>query len=35
LSRMGDFTLPTFGLGGQDYGRKAVLYALGERILAE
>jgi hypothetical protein len=28
LSRMGDFTLPTFGLGGQDYGRKAVLYAL-------
>lgn len=28
LRYLGDFTLPTFGLGGQDYGRPAKLYAL-------
>jgi hypothetical protein len=31
LRRLGELALPTFGLGGQEYGRPAVLYALEEQ----
>jgi hypothetical protein len=31
LTHVGEFVLPTFGLGGQDYGGRAVLYRVGGR----